>query len=151
MFLIELRVEYTRSLRQLLMLTRLLDKIKYYQYPIFLTLCIGLISFISYNLGHINALEKSPIKIGKRGNLKAETNGLKADIYNAVTSNQQQATDNQKKLDTKVVVSKASSSKKYHYSWCASGKRIIAKNALWFNSATEAEKAGYTLAGNCIK
>ena len=135
----------------LIMLPKLWDKIKAYQYHIFLALCIGLISFINFNLGKINALEKLPIKIGERSNLKTEANNLKADIYNAATDNQQQTMNNQKKLDTRVVVSKASTSKKYHYSWCASANKIKEENKLWFNSDKEAEAAGYTLAGNCSK
>ena len=134
------------------MLAKLLDKIKIYQYHIFLALCIGLISFISFNLGKISALEKSPLKIteSKVNGLNTNAN-LKADIYNATTDNLQPTDINQKKLDTRVVVSKSSTSKKYHYTWCASAGKIKETNKLWFNSAEEAEKAGYTLAGNCSK
>ena len=53
------------------------------------------------------------------------------------------------KSDVRVVVSKGSSSKKYHYSWCSSGQRIKEPNRLWFPTAQAAEAAGYTLAGNC--
>ena len=137
------------------MLAKLWDKIKSYQYHIFLTICIGLISFISFNLGKINALEKLPLKIGESNDkLKSKNEKLKsleADIYSAT---QKQETSNQfpsKKLDTRVVVSKASTSKKYHYTWCASASKIKEENKLWFNSDKEAEAAGYILAGNCIK
>ena len=125
------------------MLPKLLEKIKTYQYLIFLVLCFGLISFISFNLGKINALEKSPIKVGESGNLKA-------DIYSSAQGGRKNQTET-KKLDTRVVVSKTSTSKKYHYSWCASASKIKEENKLWFNSDKEAEAAGYTLAGNCIK
>lgn len=53
--------------------------------------------------------------------------------------------------DPRVVVSKASSSKKYHYSWCSSGQRIKEKNRIWFPSEQAARDAGYTLAGNCTR
>lgn len=53
------------------------------------------------------------------------------------------------KSDMRVVASKGSSSKKYHYSWCSSGQRIKEANRLWFPTAADAQKAGYTLAGNC--
>ncbi|MDP3793021.1 MAG: hypothetical protein Q8Q89_04835 [bacterium] len=133
------------------MLANLLDKIKVYQYHIFLAVCIGLISFINFNLGKINALEKLPLKIGENGDFKVESGELKADIYSA--TKKQGANDQvpDKKLDTRVVVSKASTSKKYHYSWCASANKIKEENKLWFNSDKEAELAGYTLAGNCSK
>jgi hypothetical protein len=53
--------------------------------------------------------------------------------------------------DPRVVASKTSSSKKYHYSWCASAKRIKPANQLWFPSAAAAQAAGYSLAGNCTE
>ena len=132
------------------MLPKLLEKIKTYQYLIFLVLCFGLISFISFNLGKINALEKSPIKVGESGNLKTINTDLKADIYSSAQGGRKNQTET-KKLDTRVVVSKTSTSKKYHYSWCASASKIKEENKFWFNSEKEAEAAGYTLAGNCIK
>lgn len=53
--------------------------------------------------------------------------------------------------DLRVVASKTSSSKKYHYSWCSSGKRIKPANQLWFPSAAAAQAAGYSLAGTCTE
>ncbi|OGN00100.1 MAG: hypothetical protein A2817_02210 [Candidatus Yanofskybacteria bacterium RIFCSPHIGHO2_01_FULL_39_8b] len=94
-------------------LSKLTEFVKQYQYNIFLAFCISLVSFISFNLGKINALEKLPIKVGESGSLKTKNTDLKADVYNATTDNQQQTTTNQKKLDIRVVVSKASTSKKY--------------------------------------
>lgn len=130
------------------MLSKLINLIKAYQYQIFLAACIGLISFMSYNLGQIEALEKSPIKIVENKKLKTDNTNLKADIYSA----SQIKTDNQLKtkiLDTRVVVSKSSSSKKYHYTWCAGAAKIKLENQIWFSSDKEAEAAGYMLAGNC--
>ena len=51
--------------------------------------------------------------------------------------------------DTRVVVSKSSASKKYHYSWCSSALRIKEENRVWFPTAAAAQAAGYSLAGNC--
>jgi hypothetical protein len=39
--------------------------------------------------------------------------------------------------------------KKYHLPSCSGAKRIIDKNKIWFASAIEAEKLGYTPATNC--
>lgn len=130
------------------MLSNLLNKIKSSQYHIFLVICIGLISFISYNLGQIEALEKTPIKISDKG-IKTVPDNLKADIFEATENIESYPVNNQKKLDTRVVVSRASTSKKYHYTWCPGAKKINEANKVWFNSAQEAEVAGYTLAGNC--
>ncbi|OGN08183.1 MAG: hypothetical protein A3J46_00910 [Candidatus Yanofskybacteria bacterium RIFCSPHIGHO2_02_FULL_41_11] len=124
-------------------LSKFLQLIKSRQHHIFLAFCIGLISVVSYNLGQINSLKKTPISI-------KESTNLKADIFDATTNKIQSPTSNlpPPKLDTRVVVSK--NSDKYHYSWCSGAKRIKPENQIWFNSATEAENRGYTLAGNCM-
>lgn len=103
-----------------------------------------LVSVISYNLGQINSLKKTPIKIEQ---------GM-ANVYKTVqnsnkTSPKQTNKPEPKKLDTRVVASK--NSDKYHYSWCSGGKRIKPENQIWFASAQEAEAKGLVLAGNCLK
>ncbi|MBI4158071.1 MAG: hypothetical protein HY505_00385 [Candidatus Yanofskybacteria bacterium] len=131
-------------------LSKFFNLIKSHQYHVFLAVCISLISVISYNLGQINSLKKTPISV-------KESTDLKADIFDA-TNNLQRITNNTgnssikpqpQKLDTRVVVSK--NSDRYHYSWCSGGKRIKPENQIWFNSAQEAESGGYVLAGNCAK
>lgn len=130
------------------MLSKLFDLIKSGQRSFFLAACLGLIAFISYNLGRIDALEKTPITISKKQGSEAKNGDLRADIYSASrpeSGSQKPETE----LDTRVVVAKSSASKKYHYSWCAGAKKIKPENQIWFNSSQEAETAGYTLAGNC--
>lgn len=122
-------------------LSKITNIVKLYQKEIFLGFCIILISVISFNVGRINALHKTPIKI------TGEANVYQATIGGSVLSNKKSAPVLPK--DPRVVASKASSSKKYHYSWCSSGKRITQKNQLWFANESTAQKAGYTLAGNC--
>jgi|SRR3989344_3743209 len=125
------------------MLSKFLNLIKSHQHHLFLAACIGLISVISYNLGQINSLKKTPVSVKESANLKA-------DIFDATINKAQSPTSNlpPPKLDTRVVVSK--NSDKYHYGWCSGAKRIKPKNQIWFNSAQEAESRGYTLAGNCL-
>ena len=133
------------------MLEKITNFIKSSQYHIFLAVCIGLVAFISFNLGKISSNEKGYLKITQDAN-----------IYKAITEDQQLTTDNDdqiqttpkatpKPLDLRVVVSKASDSLKYHYSWCGSWSRIKPENQIWFNTEQEAINAGYTLAGNCTK
>ena len=129
------------------MLSKITNLIKFHQYHIFLVICITLIGITSYNLGKINSVNKTPLQIGESALLK---NDQKADIYTAV-GNRPSAKTISKPLDMRVVVSKASTSKKYHYSWCSSWKRIKPENQVWFNTEAEAIAAGYTLAGNCTK
>lgn len=38
---------------------------------------------------------------------------------------------------------------KYHYPWCSGAERIKEENKIWFQSAEEAKRAGYTPAANC--
>ena len=121
-------------------LSKILNQVKFYQKEVFLGLCIILISVISFNLGRINALHKTPISI------KGSVN--KANIFDAVSPKQTQNSKPQvQKIDTRVVGSK--NSDKYHYSWCSGGKRIKPENQVWFENESFAQQAGYTLAGNC--
>jgi hypothetical protein len=53
------------------------------------------------------------------------------------------------KSDPRVVVSGASSSKKYHHVWCTGAKQINEENKVWYPTAADAQAAGYSLAGNC--
>ena len=131
------------------MLAKFLNLIKSNQYSIFLAFSIGLFSFISYNLGQIDALQQTPIKIVEGGGSKAGSNNLKADIYSATQTETLNNKVETKVLDTRVVASK--NSDKYHYTWCAGAKKIKEENKVWFSSAEEAESKGYTLAGNCSK
>src|SRR3989344_6884196 len=130
-------------------LSKFLNLIKSNKHSIFLAFCIGLISFISYNLGQIDALQQTPIKIVETGGLKAGGGNLKADIYSAIQSETLNNKAETKVLDTRVVASK--NSDKYHYTWCPGAKKINEANKLWFNSDKEAESKGYALAGNCSK
>ena len=128
-------------------LSKILNWVKSSQHHIFLALCIGLISFISYNLGQIDALQQTPIKIVESEGSKVDSNNLKADIYSATKTENLNNKAKTKVLDTRVVASK--NSNKYHYTWCAGAKKIKEENKVWFGSAQEAESRGYTLAGNC--
>ena len=38
---------------------------------------------------------------------------------------------------------------KYHFPWCSGAQRMKEENKIWFDSAGDARKAGYTPAANC--
>jgi hypothetical protein len=137
------------------MIAKLFDLVKQHQYIIFLSICIVLIATISYNLGKINSNPKGSITI---------TESDQALIFKAASSPEGDNPDNlelkpssnipknQAVLpvtgkDPRVVASK--NSDKYHHAYCSSAKSIKEENKLWFSSATEAERLGYKLAGNC--
>ena len=137
------------------MLEKVSNFIKSSQYHIFLAICIGLISFISFNLGKVASNEKGSLKITQDANIYKAVSAEETDNALSPTSpsinSGPSAKTTPKPLDLRVVVSKASDSRKYHYSWCGSWKRITAKNQLWFENEEAAIKAGYTLAGNCSR
>ena len=86
-------------------------------------------SWIGYNLGLINSTSKAQISVGENA---AILNGLKAtpDAPGLKTFTAGKNTGvTPPSRDMRVVVSKASDSKKYHYSWCASRNKIKPENA----------------------
>lgn len=111
-------------------------------------LILILIGWSAYNIGLIQS---------RRGTLPAQSGSLFQIRESAVSQSPAagQGSEVPKKgidrSDLRVVVSKASSGKKYHHTWCASALRIKESNRLWFPSAEDAAAAGYSLAGNCTQ
>jgi hypothetical protein len=134
-------------------LAKFIKIVKSKQYEIYLCLCVTAIALISYNLGQINALKKTPITVSDSQVLSEAdylniNNNPNQNTFKTTNLNQNSNVKiNNFKMNTKVVASK--NSNKYHYSWCSGAKRIKPENQIWFNSAQEAESRGYTLAGNC--
>ena len=122
-------------------LAKITQAVKKHQKNIFLGFCIFLISVIGFNLGRINAFNKTPPKTSEKATVYQAPVGTSA-------PNSPKQTPAQPK-DLRVVTSKASSSKKYHFTWCPGAKKIKETNKLWFANESLAQKSGYTLAGNC--
>jgi len=126
------------------MIAKMTKWVKSYAYELFMVASVTMIAIISYNLGGMQAIQKSPLKVTQD-----------ASIFNAVSGTQGIGGDKTtvqktpQPKDPRVVVSKSSSSKKYHHVWCAGAKQINPENQVWFDTAQAAEAAGYTLAGNC--
>ncbi len=121
------------------MLTKFWTFVKQFQFEIYLGSCFALVAIISYNLGHS--------AIFSRGDIVYSQN---ADIARAVDFATDRAmTPSVNKLDKRVVASKNSTSKLYHFTWCSGAKRIKEENKVWFASEAEAVTAGYSLAANC--
>lgn len=125
------------------MLSKFLQMIKSHQYDIFFGVCIFLISAISYNLGKLNSNPKTTIKISSGSDV------FQASAIQSINSSDLLATPIFKPKDLRVIASKNSTTKKYHYLWCPGAKKIKEENKIWFSSSQEAESGGYTLAGNC--
>ncbi|MEK7600610.1 MAG: hypothetical protein AAB463_01445 [Patescibacteria group bacterium] len=114
-------------------------------HEIFVVLCMVAIAFISYQLG---------LKSQESGTVAPITIEDGAQIFTAQLASQAgigggKTPAPQAPRDARVVVSKSSSSKKYHYSWCSGVSRIKEENKLWFDNELAAQAAGYSLADNC--
>ncbi|HEY4520277.1 MAG TPA: hypothetical protein VJJ72_00525 [Candidatus Paceibacterota bacterium] len=128
------------------MIPKIIHGVKSHQYEVFLAFCMLFVGLIGYNLGKIQALKQAPISISNN----------EAAIYIAGEKNENpeivsQAAKTQKRRDGKVVVSKKATSKKYHFPDCQGALKIKEENKLWFENEVAAQKAGYTLAGNCTR
>jgi hypothetical protein len=122
------------------MLTKFLQLVKQYQYDIFLGAAFALVIIISFNLGKTGVLSSNSIKIGSGANI------YKAASYSPPSS---ALSKTAAQTDLRVVASKNSTSKLYHFTWCSGAKRIKEENKIWFASAQEAISSGYSLANNC--
>ncbi|HVZ11202.1 MAG TPA: hypothetical protein VG941_02215 [Candidatus Paceibacterota bacterium] len=132
------------------MIARIINWVKDHQYHLYIALCMLLIAGIAYNLGRISASQKPNITFDPSGEVFQANSGALASPgagKGPISSNKPAATAAPK--DPRVVVSKSSSSKVYHYTWCSGASRIKLQNQRWFDTAGAAEAAGYTLAGNC--
>ncbi len=107
---------------------------------------ILLVFFFSFQLGRISNDEEVPVKI-KRASIQeifGEENSSKISV-------QENESGGVERIDFRVVASKKSTSKKYHFLWCAGAKQINEENKIYFNSEEEAISGGYSLASNCTK
>lgn len=124
---------------------------------IFLVSLIILIAIISFNLGRITAFkeQKQPIRFESAdiGELfKDDAIQNNENLYQgAKTGDSVKSTSEIPKIDFRVVVSKKSKSMKYHFLWCSGAKQINEENKVFFKNEEDAQKAGYSLAGNCRK
>ncbi len=99
---------------------------------LFLALVIILVATLSFGIGRLTGGEE-------REGIKIENDTQSATVINAVVPAPRSLGE--------VVASKNGT--KYHFSYCPGAKQIKEGNRISFNSATEAEASGYTLASNC--
>lgn len=126
-------------------LAKIADAVKNHQKDIFLGFCIILISIIGFNLGKLNALNKTPTQTDEKATIYLTPAGTPVSGTPKPLNTKYRIPN----TDPRVVASKASTSKKYHFTWCPGAKKIKEANKLWFTNESLAQKAGYTLAGNC--
>jgi hypothetical protein len=103
---------------------------------LFLSLVILLVAVLGFGVGRLTAVGKGePVRIE----------------YDQSLTQASQTTNTASTIQSlpngAVVASKSGS--KYHFLHCAGAKQIKEENKISFNSAKDAEGAGYTLAANC--
>jgi hypothetical protein len=132
------------------------------KYPLlskfYLASIVVLIATLSFGIGRLSVVgERAPIRIeydqSLISNTPAPTNdppsisNQPASAIKATSPQTNSPSATQTAASGAVVVSKNGS--KYHYPHCTGAKQIKEENKISFASASAAEAAGYTLAGNC--
>lgn len=108
---------------------------------LYLSLIIIMVGTLSFGLGRISApQDREPLEI-------RYDESLTANVLNSGKPAPLEAVSPATVGSNGVVAS--SKSTKYHYSHCPGAKQISEANKITFASASDAESAGYVLAGNC--
>jgi len=110
---------------------------------LYLSLIIILVATLSFGVGRLTAVPRGEgIKMEYDPSLSAGS--LEPTARSTQTASVVQALPS----DASGVIGSKNGSK-YHYSYCPGAKQIKETNRITFNTASEAEGAGYSLAGNC--
>ena len=122
--------------------------IKTYQRDIVFGTILVLIFISAYNIGKIKAREDQKPEITiTRQEIQTNVSGI-TDTQTIITPIPKPAID---WSEVKVIASKNSKSKVYHFPWCGSANKIKEDNKITFANEQAAIAAGYKLAGNCSK
>lgn len=109
----------------------------------FLTLVVILVALLAFGLGRLSSQnEHSGVQISYEPIEAAPATQTQAKAQPVSTSESTSVANT-------ASVYASSKGTKYYYQNCKS--TVSEKNKITFNSSTEAEKAGYTLAANCVR
>lgn len=92
-----------------------------------IVLLVVLVGFASFGLGRLSALEEQRPAVT---------------VTKAAVNNEQPM-----RIGGQLVASRKGS--KYHFPWCPGARAMNENNKIWFDSIEDAQRAGYTPAGNC--
>lgn len=108
---------------------------------LYIVAIIVFIAFAGFGLGRLSVVEENrmPVKIEYPKNLSASVLNSQDTANNA---------SNSTAITGGLLVASKNGSK-YHFPWCSGAKRIKDSNKIWFDSAEDAKKAGYSPAANC--
>ena len=115
------------------------------QMDVFVALLMVFVSFASFGLGRLSALQekKTPIRIEQTAAVIMSDGVLDTEM----TASEKQSTEKTVSPGGSFVGSKNGNT--YHFPWCSGATRIKNENKIWFNTKADAEAAGYRPAGNC--
>lgn len=117
------------------------DWVKNHRRDLWVGTCLALATWSAYNVGRLRAAhEQAPAAIALQEGTPTPT---------PATIHVRAIPRGPAHTDPRVVASKTSTSKKYHFTWCTGASKIKEANKLWFATAQAAQAAGYTLAANC--
>lgn len=106
----------------------------------FVSLSILLISALSFGVGRLTGVDRAGVEINFDPSLlETQVSGISGQSQSASVINSNEAAGES--------VEASVNGTRYYYAHC--GNNIAEKNKVVFRSATEAERAGYTLALNC--
>ncbi|MCX6731907.1 MAG: hypothetical protein NTX55_02905 [Candidatus Parcubacteria bacterium] len=117
------------------MLAKIKNFFKFYEKDLILAAVIILVALISFGLGRLSKIGESRVPITIENLTGAVQQGESLDSIQGLP------------LEKTFVASKNGT--KYHYPWCSGAQSIKEENKIWFSTAEEAQKAGYSPASNC--
>ncbi len=131
-------------------ITDLVLKIKAHEHELFHSTLLLVVALGAFGLGYFAGLDKGrhPVKITFPESINATTTPTSQATAPAALA-PIKIINNNNPAPTKQVVVVSKQGSKYHFPHCPGAKQIKEANQVWFNSPSEAEAAGYTLAGNC--
>lgn len=108
---------------------------------VYIVAIIILIGLSGFGLGRLSALEEDRPSVYIEGgkSVQASVEGVVGEALSSQEDSESGA--------GLLVASKNGS--KYHFPWCSGAQRMKEENKIWFDSAEEARKAGYSPAANC--
>jgi len=123
------------------MVERFKEKKSLLSTDVYVVAIIILVGLSGFGLGRLSNLEEGRLSVYIEGG-----ESIQASVGKAVgeTLPSQGGSESVAGL---LVASKNGS--KYHFPWCSGAQRMKEENKIWFDSAEEARRAGYTPAANC--
>lgn len=108
---------------------------------VYIVIIIILVGFAGFGLGRLSIMEEGRVPVSVHYG-----EGATAAVIESISDSTE--IEAPATADGGLLVASKNGSK-YHYPWCSGAQRMKEENKIWFDSAQEAEKAGYTPATNC--